>query len=103
MLPPPVQTLWSVVFDVRAMRLTISTVQNTELRYLDFKDFDFSCQTDVEVLDINGPGSGNVRSAFVPYTTSFNREMVKRTYDIYASYGSQTPEDEIERIIAFPD
>jgi hypothetical protein len=29
--------------------------------------------------------------------------MVKRSYDIYASYGSTTPEDEIERIIAFPD
>lgn len=67
------------------------------------KDFDFSCQTDVEVLDINGPGSGNVRSSFVPYTTSFNREMVKRTYDIYASYGHTTSEDEIERIVTFPD
>jgi MYXO-CTERM domain-containing protein len=103
MLAPPVKTLWSVMFDVRAMRLYLSTVQNSELRYLDFKDFDFSCQTDVQVLDINSPGSGNIRSSFVPYTTSFNREMVKRTYDIYASYGRPTPENEIERIIAFPD
>jgi penicillin V acylase-like amidase (Ntn superfamily) len=102
-LPPPVETLWSVVFDLNAMRLYISTVQNSELRYVDFGDFDFSCQTPVEVLDINGPGSGNVRSAFVPYTTAFNDMMVRRTYDIYSSYGQTTSEDVLEKIIAFPD
>jgi penicillin V acylase-like amidase (Ntn superfamily) len=98
----PVRTLWSVVFDLRAMRLYISTVQNSELRYLDMKDFDFSCQTAVEVLDINGPGSGNIRSSFVPYTTEFNRTMVNRTYDIYSSYGMVTPDDVIEKIVMFP-
>jgi len=34
-LSPPVRTLWSVVFDVHAMRLYISTVQNSQLRYAD--------------------------------------------------------------------
>jgi choloylglycine hydrolase len=99
----PVRTLWSVVFDLRAMRLYISTVQKRDLRYLDMKDFDFSCQTAVEVLDINGPGAGNIRSSFVPYTTEFNRMMVKRTYDIYSSYGSTTAEDVIEKTITFPE
>ena len=102
-LSPPVRTLWSVVFDVHTMRLYISTVQNSQLRYVDLKDFDLSCQTDVEVLDINGAGTGNVRSAFVPYTTAFNSMMVRRTYDIYSSYGVTTPEDTLNEIIAFPD
>ena len=44
MLPPPTRTLWSVVFDVRSMRLYLSTDQNPTLRYLDLKDFDFSCR-----------------------------------------------------------
>lgn len=103
MLLPPVRTLWSVVFDVRAMRLYISTVQNSQLRYLDMKDFDFSCQTNVEVLDINSADTGNVRSAFVPYTSEINSALIKRTYDIYSSYGVTTPEDVINKVIAFPE
>jgi penicillin V acylase-like amidase (Ntn superfamily) len=102
-LLPPVRTLWSVVFDVHAMRLYISTAQNSQLRYLELKDFDFSCQTDVEVLDINSGDTGNVRSAFVPYTTTLNSALVKHAYEVYSSYGFTTPEETINEIIAFPE
>jgi penicillin V acylase-like amidase (Ntn superfamily) len=102
-LLPPVRTLWSVVFDVRAMRLYISTAQNSQLRYLDLKDFDFSCQTDVEVLDINSADSGNVRSSFVPYTTALNSALVKHAYEVYSSYGYSASEETINEIIAFPE
>lgn len=73
------------------------------MRYFDLKDFDFSCQSDVEVLDINGPGTGDVRSKFVPYTTALNRALIEETYAVYASYGVTTPEETINEIIAFPD
>jgi hypothetical protein len=54
----PLQGQWSVVFDLRTSRLYLSTANNGDLHYFDLKDFDFSCQTDVDVLDINGAGTG---------------------------------------------
>jgi hypothetical protein len=95
------------VYDVRAIRCYWKTILNSQVRYVDFTDFDFSCRTEVEVLDINSADTGNVRSAFVPYTTAFNRDMVTRTYTLYNQYsyliGRQFSEDTINGIIAFPE
>ncbi len=104
---PPFLTQWRVLYDVRAMRCYWKTITNSLVRYVDFKDFDFTCQTDVEVLDINSADTGHVRTAFVPYTIAFNRDMVTRTYTLYNQYsyliGRQYSEDTINGIINFPD
>jgi choloylglycine hydrolase len=106
-LSPPFATKWRMAFDVRAMRLYWKTAENTRLRYVDFKDFDFSCRTDVEVLDINSSDTGNVRTAFVPYTVAFNRDLVTRTYSLYDQYsdyiGRRYSQETIDGIIAFPE
>jgi penicillin V acylase-like amidase (Ntn superfamily) len=103
MLPPPTQPQWSVIFDIPASRLYLSTTRNSNVRYFDRKSFDYSCLTNVEVLDINGEGSGDVRSKFVPYTTAINRAFVEEVYNTYASYGHPTDQETIDEIIAFPD
>ncbi len=103
MLPPPTQPQWSVIFDLFASRIYLSTARNSNVRYFDMKSFDYSCLTDVEVLDINGEGSGDVRSNFVPYTTEINRAFVEEVYNTYASYGYPTPQETIEELIAFPE
>jgi penicillin V acylase-like amidase (Ntn superfamily) len=107
MYSPPFQTRWSMAFDVHAMRYYWKTEANDLLRYVDLRDFDFSCGTDVEVLDINSADTGNVRASFVPYTTDFNRDMVTRVYSLYNQYSSYTgtiyTQDTIDAIIAFPE
>jgi hypothetical protein len=103
MLPLPTQPQWSVIFDIPASRLYLSTAKNGNVRYFDMKSFDYSCLTDVDVLDINGEGSGDVRSKFVPYTTALNRAFVEEVYGVYASYGVTTPQETLDEIIAFPD
>ena len=96
-----------MAFDLRAMRLYWKTAGNSQLRYVDLKDFDFSCRTPVEVLDINSSGSGNMRTAFVPYTVALNRGLVTRTYALYnesSDYiGRQYSQETIDGIIAFPE
>jgi choloylglycine hydrolase len=100
-------TKWSWAFDVHAKRFYWKTVVNEKIRYCDFNDFDFSCGTNAAVLDINSPDSGNVRHAFVPYTTAINRDLVTKmyaTYNQYSAYLGKTYSDElIESIINFPD
>lgn len=87
---PTTQTQWSMAYDVRARRYYWKTQTNSNVRYFDIRDFDFSCGTNVEVLDVNSSDSGNVRATFVPYTTDFNRDLVRRTYVLYNRCGSYT-------------
>jgi penicillin V acylase-like amidase (Ntn superfamily) len=104
---PTFQTRWFLAFDVNAMRITWKTQSNNHLRYVDFKDFDFSCKTDVKVMDINEGDTGNVHAAFVPYTTDLNRKFVTRIYSLYNEHsdfiGKTYSQDTIDGIIAYPE
>jgi len=104
---PPFETQWSLAFDANALRISWKTSSNTQLRYVDFKDLDFSCKTDVEVLDVNHAGAGNMRAAFTPYTIEFNRKFVTRIYALYnqrsAYMGMFFSQEKIDGIIAFPE
>jgi penicillin V acylase-like amidase (Ntn superfamily) len=105
----PFFTQWRVVYDVRAMRFYYMTKTNSQIRYVDFKDFDFSCQTPVEVLDINSADTGNVRSAFTSYTAAINSDIVTRTFADYNSdqyntiIGKKFSADTINAVAAFPE
>ena len=106
-LPAPITTKWRMAFDVRALRLYWKTAEKGQLRHVDLRDFDFSCRTPVEVLDINNSGTGNVRAAFVPYTVALNRDLVTRTYSLYNQHsgylGRRYSQETIDGIIAFPE
>lgn len=103
---PLSQTQWSIAYDMHSMRCYWKTMANDKLRYCNLKDFDFSCKTDVEVLDINSTDTGNVRGAFTPYTTAFDSAMVTQIYNLYNQYsyltGVQYSQDTIDGIINFP-
>ena len=104
---PPFETRWLLAFDVNAMCITLKTQSNDKLRFVDFKDFDFSCKTDVQVMDINDGEEGNLRTAFIPYTTDLNRKFVTRIYSLYNEYtdfiGKEYSQDTIDGIIVYPE
>lgn len=89
-----------------AKRITWKTASNSQLRYANFKDFDFFCQSDVLVLNVNKGNPGNARSAFSPYTFEFNRQYVTRIYALYNqnsdNMGMSFSQEIIEGIIAYP-
>lgn len=103
MFPRPTRTLWQFIIDPRAQRMSFYSFDNSKLRYLDLKDFDFSCKTQVEVFDLRWGDAGNVRSAFVPYTSKFNDELVDYIFGIYKSAGIPTSDELIKKIKAFPE
>lgn len=103
MLMPPPRTLWQFIIDPRAQRMSFVGFDDSNVRYLELKDFDFSCQTPVEMFDLGRGDAGDVRSAFVPYTSSFNAELVEYIFGIYESYGIPTSDERIEKIKASPE
>ena len=60
---------------VRAKRGYRWTLSNSQLRYVEFDDYDCSCQAPVLVLDVNEGDAGYVRKAFTPYFVAVNREQ----------------------------
>jgi hypothetical protein len=82
--------------------MSFYSFDNSKLRCLDLKDFDFSCKTPVEVFDVSSGDAGNVRSAFVSHASKFNDELVDYIFGIYKDHGIPTSDELIAKIKAFP-
>jgi len=74
-----VVTEWSIVYDIKNLRVYFHTFDNKKNRYIDLNSLDFSCKTPVKVLDILEDLFGDVSNKFVNYTYKINRELVGKT------------------------
>jgi len=64
----PNTTQWSFVFDTKNLRAYFRTFDHPGIKYFDIFDFDPSCNTPVQMLDIQTAGSGDVSSLFEDVT-----------------------------------
>ncbi len=71
-------TRWSIVCDLRNMRMVLHTDQAKRNRYIDFRDVDFSPEAKVRMLDIDADLKGDVQKDFRDYTPELNRHFVDR-------------------------
>ncbi len=92
----PMATEWSVVYDIKNLRVYFRTFENKKIRYINISSFDFSCKTPVKVLDIQEDLSGDVASKFVNYTYEINRDMVRKA----TQYG---PDELVDYIAKYPE
>ena len=72
----PIATEWSIVYDIKNLRIHFRTLENQEIRHVDIKHFDFSCKTPVKVFDIHSEQSGDVTRKFIDYTQEMNQNLV---------------------------
>jgi len=73
-------TVWSIVYDMRRMRIMFKSVVNKDIRTVRMNDFDFDCMVASRVLAIDGPGKGNIAAKFEEYTTELNLALVRNTF-----------------------
>ena len=88
-------TMWSIVYDIKNLRVYFRTSKNNKIRYINMNSFDFSCKTPVRVLDVNADCSGDVSSRFINYTYKINRELVGKTID--------QPDEVLDDIARYPE
>lgn len=87
-------TCWSLVFDVNNRRLYYSTTRNPEIRSVCLRDFELSCDSPVQMLNINAPGSGDVHSQFADFTYEENANITRASLDKWGQrYGKVSPTD----------
>lgn len=73
---------WSIVYDVKKMRMYFNTNNARQIRYVDFKDFDFSEKSSVMVLDIRDELEGNVSKYFIKYNDSINNKYIDKLLQV---------------------
>ncbi len=94
-------TRWSLVFDVKNLRLHYVTQRNPAVRYVSLQDFDLSCETPVQILDINAQGTGDVGSDFVPFTHEENARIARAMLRKWAARYGPVSEEDLQRILNY--
>ncbi len=88
---------WSIVYDLKNLRIHYHTIDNQQIRYVDLGSFNFSCKTPVKLLDINSNIlSGDVTNNFVNYTRKINGDLIKETFNML-------PDIAVETIAQYPE
>jgi len=77
-------TQWSIVCDMKRLRIYFRTSLGKSIRYTSFDSFDFSNKTAVKILDINADLSGDVTKKFTDYTTKANRDLATKTVELFS-------------------
>jgi penicillin V acylase-like amidase (Ntn superfamily) len=95
-------TKWSIVYDISKRKIHFRTEENTRIRIVDFKSFDFDCTSLSKVIDINGHASGNIAQLFETFNSKLNREIIEKSI---AESSSRVPiPDAIkEKLVKFPE
>jgi choloylglycine hydrolase len=98
-------TQWSIVYDIKNLRIYFRTFANQNIRYINLKSFDFSCKTPVKVLDIQTDLSGNVTNNFIDYTQQVNRKLIGNAFKKVSVLpeASVMPEEALDAISRYPE
>ena len=84
-------TKWSVVFDLKNMRMWFKTNESSKIKWVDFAAFDFKCSAPSPALDIHSPLEGDVSKKFTPLTDAANREAIEKSWkEIDAGFAGNT-------------
>ena len=99
----PSRNKWRLVFDVTYRRFYFLTDINQNVRYVDLSFFDFSCDTPVEICDMNDPLSGNIQNHFIEYSYDTNYALIAYVADALAPYIEKVPEWAIDSLASYPE
>jgi len=73
---------WSVVFDVAGMKVYYKTNLNQDIRHFSFSPADFGKPEGPLILDIEDPGTGNLRQQFTPYNRETDRQLLTSVFGL---------------------
>jgi penicillin V acylase-like amidase (Ntn superfamily) len=91
-----------IVYDVQAGRIYFRTKSTPGVRWIDFRQFDYSCGTPVKILDILADLKGDVTSQFQDYTWEANYNLIKKSFS-ETSFLKGTPEITLNILSKYPE
>lgn len=74
-------TKWSIVYDIKNMKVYFNTFDNRKIKNLEFATLDFDCSSPVMMIDINSDLEGNINSSLTKYSYDANRKLIEDSYN----------------------
>lgn len=95
-------TKWSIVYDIKNMKIYFKTLDNSKIRSVDFSGLDFKCSSPVEMIDVNFDSEGNIIPLMTEYNIQVNRDLIEKSYNGF-EYTMNISEAERDRAAAYPE
>jgi choloylglycine hydrolase len=95
-------SVWNMIYDLVDRRIHFRTFEKKDIRYVDLDSLDFSCASEVEILDINADLAGNIHQDLSPYTRDANRELVSSAFG-KTPFLQGFPEEVLDAIAEYPE
>lgn len=95
-------TKWSLLYDIKNLRFYYTTNTNHNLCYVDFKSFDFSCNTPVKSLNVYTSYSGDVAGYFIDDNFSINYNNSVAAATALGIYETSFPDRALREMANYP-
>lgn len=95
-------TQWSIVYDIRAMRVHFRTHAHPTVRWIDLAKLDFDCATPVRMLDMSATLAGDVTARLEDYSRDANRALIGAAY-AKTEFLRNVPAARLDALASFPD
>jgi len=95
-------TKWSIVYDVENFRIYFRTFANRQIRHIDLDSLDFSCATEVKILDMNADLTGSVTQMFTDYTYEINSALIRHVFG-EVEFLKEVPDEVLNIISRYPE
>jgi len=77
-------TQWSIVYDISNSRIYFKTKKYNRLKWIDLKQFNFSCKAQALYLSVNTEQIDNLNGTFKTYNFKANKLLVDKIYKNYS-------------------
>lgn len=68
---------WSIVYDIKNLKIHFKTSSNKKIRDIDLSLFDFGFKAQSKAYDLKLNNQGSINKLFVPFTSSLNKEILR--------------------------
>ena len=95
-------TKWSIVYDIKNMKVYFKTYDESKIKNIKFASLDFNCSSPVVMIDINTKLEGNINSNMIEYSSQANRDLIEGSYN-KVDFLRDIPADYREEAAAYPE
>lgn len=68
---------WSIVYDIKNMQIHFKTFSNQNIKTIDVKNLDYSCNSKTQIYDLQSVSSGNITNMFTNFSHCKNKKKMK--------------------------
>jgi choloylglycine hydrolase len=95
-------TMWSIVYDIKNLKVYYKTISNSKIQNIEFMLLDFNCSSPVKIIDITAKHEGNINDKLESYTYEANRKLIEDAYN-GVEFLKNTPAEDRDEVAKYPE